>query len=79
MKNYIEIAQFTYEHEYSVLKLLLEKDAIQFYFKNETILSVTPFYSNALGGIILLVHQKDKERALKILEDFNSQTNLQIV
>lgn len=79
MKNFVEIAQFTYEHEYSVLKLLLEKESIQFYFKNETMLSVTPFYSNALGGIILLVHQNDQEKALQILKDFNSQSNLEIV
>lgn len=79
MKNFIEIAKFTYEYEYSVLRLLLEKEAIRFYFKNETILGITPFYSNALGGIVLFVHKKDEQKALKILEDFNSKSNLQIV
>ena len=79
MKDFTPIAKYTYEHEYSVLRLLLEQANIQFFFKNETMVGMVPFYSNALGGIILFVHQNDKDQALKILEDFNSQTHLHIV
>ena len=79
MKDFTPIAQFTYEHEYSVLRLLLEQAQIQFFFKNETMMSIVPFYSNALGGIILLVHEKDKQKAIEILEDFNSKKHLKIV
>ena len=79
MKDFTPIAKYTYEHEYSVLRLLLEQANIQFFFKNETMVGMVPFYSNALGGIILFVHQNDKDQALKILEDFNSQTHLRIV
>ena len=79
MKDFTPIAKYTYEHEYSVLRLLLEQANIQFFFKNETMVGMVPFYSNALGGIILFVHQNDKDQALKILEDFNSQTHLRII
>lgn len=79
MKDFTPIAQYTYEYEYSVLRLLLEQAQIQFFFKNETMMSVVPFYSNALGGIILFVHEKDKQKALEILEDFNSKKHLSIV
>lgn len=79
MKDFTPIAKFTYEHEYSILRLLLEQAEIRFFFKNETMVGMVPFYSNALGGIILFVHENDKEKALKILEDFNSKANLSIV
>lgn len=79
MKDFTPIAKFTYEHEYSVLRLLLEQDNIQFFFKNETMMSILPFHSNALGGIILFVHEKDKQKAIDILEDFNSKKHLTIV
>ena len=79
MKDFTPIAKFTYEHEYSVLRLLLEQAQIQFFFKNETMVGMVPFYSNALGGILLFVHENDKQKAIKILEDFNSQAHLRIV
>ena len=79
MKNFTPIAKFTYEYEYSILRLLLEQAEIQYFFKNETMVNMVPFYSNALGGIILFVHINDKDQALQIMEDFNSQVNLRIV
>lgn len=73
MQNYIPIARFTYQHEYSVLKHLLEEAAIPFFFKNETMVSITPFYSNALGGIELLVHPDAKEEAIAIIEKLDTE------
>lgn len=80
MKDFITLTVFTYPHEYSVLKLLLERGEIQFYFENETTVGVFPFYSNALGGILLKVHRLDIERAKEILESFyNYPSPLKIV
>lgn len=78
MTNYIKIAAFTYPHEYAVLKLVLEQNEIRFFFQNETVIGVVPFYSNALGGIFLKVHPDNVEEAKRILTDFKS-TSLQIV
>lgn len=80
MKDFITLTVFTYPHEYSVLKLLLDREEIQYYFENETMVGVFPFYSNALGGILLKVHRLDIERAKKILESFyNNPSPLKIV
>jgi len=77
MKDFIEVTRYTYPHEYAVLKNLLEKARIPFFFKNETMVTTAPFYSNALGGIILLVHKDFKEQTLNIIDQLNS--NLSIV
>ena len=68
MEHYETIAIFTYQSEYAVLRLLLEQENIRFVFQNETMISVLPFHSNALGGIRLKVHQEDKELALQVLD-----------
>ncbi|WP_029036385.1 hypothetical protein [Salinimicrobium xinjiangense] len=75
MKDFVTIAVFTYPHEYSVLKLLLEQEAIQHFFQNETMIGVFSFYSNALGGIHLKVHLLDQSRALEIINDFNNNSS----
>ncbi len=73
MNDFVKIAVFTYPHEYTVLKLVLEKNNIRFFFQNETVIGVIPFYSNALGGIFLKVHPNDVEMAQAILQDFNPE------
>lgn len=72
MTDFIKIAIFTYPHEYTVLKLVLEKNNIRFFFQNETVIGMIPFYSNALGGIFLKVHPNDLEQAKAILRDFST-------
>ncbi|HET8808935.1 MAG TPA: DUF2007 domain-containing protein [Flavobacteriaceae bacterium] len=79
MNNFVTIATFTYHHEYVVLKLLLEQKNIRFFFQNETIIGLVPFYSNALGGIFLKVHPEDVERAKKIMDKFGKNPVLKIV
>lgn len=79
MKDFVTIATFMYPHEYAVLRLLFDKESIQYFFENETMVSVFPFYSNALGGIHLKVHPADKERAQQILNSFNDSSTLKIV
>lgn len=75
MKHFITIAIFTFPHEYAVLKLLLDQHRIQYFFKNETMVNVLPFYSHALGGIHLKVHEKDKNRAQKILNSLENNSS----
>ncbi len=79
MKDYITIARFTYQSEYVVLELLLQQAAIRYIFLNETAITILPFHSNAFGGIRLQVHQEDQEKAIKIMEDLNNDTKLEIV
>ncbi|MDX1461468.1 MAG: DUF2007 domain-containing protein [Marinirhabdus sp.] len=79
MKDYQVIAIFTYPSEYTVLQHLLQQAEIQFVFQNETMISVLPFHSNAIGGIRLLVHKDDIHEARKIVEDLNNPSSLRIV
>ncbi len=79
MKDYITIARFTYPSEYVILELLLQQENINYIFLNETAITVLPFHSNAFGGIRLQVHKKDKEKAIKIINNLNNDTVLEIV
>lgn len=71
-ERYIQLAVFTYESEYSILRNLLDQEGIRYIFKNQTIATVLPFHSHAFGGIRLLIHPEDHEEAQAILDDFNS-------
>ena len=79
MERYVTIAIFTYPSEYTVLEHLLQQAGIRYVFENETMISVLPFHSNAIGGIRLKVHQLDEEAAVKIIEDLKSSGRLKIV
>lgn len=79
MNGFIKVAVFNYQHEYAILQLLLEQAEIRFFFQNETVLGVMPFYSNAVGGIILKVHPEDLEEAHLIIDDFKTRENLRTV
>ena len=72
MRNFQLIATFTYPHEYMVLKFLLQKEEIPFIFENETMIGISPFYSNALGGIRLLVPPAYAEYVLELINDLNA-------
>lgn len=80
MKDFITVAVYTYPHEYAVLRLLFEQENINYFFQNETMVGVFPFYSNALGGIHLKVHKNDLEKAKEILKNLdNTSSPLKIV
>ncbi len=77
MEEFKTIAIFNYTHEIVVLKHRLDQEGIQYFFENETMSSIAPFYSNALGGIKLKIHPNDFEKVQKILDELNN--NLKIV
>lgn len=79
MKDFRTIAVFNYSHEIIVLKHILEQEEIQHFFENETMTSIAPFYSNALGGIKLKVHPNDFETVQFILDELKDKNDLKIV
>lgn len=80
MKDFVVVAVFTYASEYTVLKHRLEQEDIPFVFENETMLSVLPFHSLALGGIRLKVHRNDVNKVRQIIDEIdNSKNTLKIV
>lgn len=79
MENFQLVAIFTYQSEYAVLELLLQQNGIRYVFLNETMISVLPFHSNAVGGIRLKVHQEDLEKTKQIISDLENSSELRIV
>lgn len=76
MKDFITIAIFNLPSEIAVLKSILENEGIQYYFENETIVSIDPFASIAYGGIKLKVHQNDVEVVQRILDNLDSHLRI---
>lgn len=66
MDNWKNILTFTYSHEAHLVKGKLESEGIPVQIRDELTAQVN-LYSNAIGGIKLLVHEKNFDRALKIL------------
>ncbi|KJJ38629.1 hypothetical protein [Aequorivita vladivostokensis] len=79
MKHFKTIAIFSYPAEYAVLQLLFDQAEIRYIFQNETMISVFPFYSNAIGGIRLQVHIEDIAEAEEIIKNLDHPSNLKIV
>ncbi|MBK5213246.1 MAG: DUF2007 domain-containing protein [Flavobacteriaceae bacterium] len=79
MKHFKTIAIFQYPAEYAVLQLLFDQEEIRYVFMNETMISVFPFYSNAIGGIRLQVHEDDIAQAEEIIKNLDHPSNLKIV
>jgi len=73
MKDFIVVAVFTYPFEYAILKMVLEEEGIRYVFENETMVAITPFYSNALGGIKLKVHRDDVKATIAIIKDLDEK------
>ena len=66
------VAVFNLPTEIAVLKSILENEGIQYFFENETIVSIDPFASIAYGGIKLKVHRNDEELVRSILDNLDS-------
>lgn len=75
MKDYQCLATFTYHHEYFVLKLKFEEAGLRHYFQNETLVGLLPLSSFAFGGIRLMVHPADLEKAKKIIDSLNDKSS----
>ena len=74
MEQFVTAAVFNYPHEIAILKHLLDEAGLRFFFENETMASIAPMYSQALGGIRLKVHPNDLETVKEILRNFESNT-----
>ncbi|WP_396149380.1 DUF2007 domain-containing protein [Flavobacterium sp.] len=72
MKDFLTVAVFNLPTEIAVLKSILENEGIQYFFENETIVSIDPFASIAYGGIKLKVHRNDVEVVRGILDNLDS-------
>jgi len=79
MENFITVAVFSYPHEITILKHRLNMENISYYFENEAMVSIMPFYSLAVGGIKLKIHPNDNAAVISIINDLNFGDQLRIV
>lgn len=79
MEKFVTAAVFSYPHEIAIIKHLLNEAGLQFVFENETMASIVPMYSQALGGIRLKVHPNDLDTVHEILRNLENNTPLTIV
>lgn len=69
MDNWVTIISFTYPHEAHMAKAKLESEGIETMIQDELTAQVNNFYSNAIGGVKLLVKENVAELAIRILEE----------
>ena len=69
MPNLATIWSFPYQHQMLILRARLEAEGIETFTLDELTIQVDPLYSNALGGIKLMVHEEDVPRAAEILAE----------
>nr|WP_294777347.1 DUF2007 domain-containing protein [uncultured Flavobacterium sp.] len=77
MTEFVTIATFNFAHEITILKTILDKENIPYWFQNENLVAVDPMASLAYGGIQLKVHPNDIQKVQTILDNLNN--NLKIV
>lgn len=67
--NYTILTVFEYSTEAHVIKSRLESDGIRASLMDEKTIDSDPLISQAIGGVKLLVHNDDLERALRIYNE----------
>jgi len=68
MNNWKIILTFTYPHEAYLVQGYLESEGINTMIKDELTAQVNNFYSNAIGGVKILVRETDYENGLAQLQ-----------
>jgi hypothetical protein len=71
--GFITIATYPEPLEANLMRSKLLSEEIECILLDENLISVQPFYSNAIGGIKLQVHEDDAVRAKEILDESNKQ------
>ncbi|WP_298882514.1 DUF2007 domain-containing protein [uncultured Polaribacter sp.] len=67
--DYNVLAVFEYSTEAHVTKSKLDSENIQTMLMDEKTIDSDPLVSNAIGGVKLLVHKNDFEKAVKIYNE----------
>ena len=68
MNNWETLITFTYPHEAHMAKGFLESEGIRTTIQDEMTVQVQNFYSNAVGGVKLLVRNEDYDSGIAVLK-----------
>lgn len=69
MDQWIVVYTSVYPHEIHLAKNLLETEGIDAILKDEMTVQVNNFYSNAVGGVKLMVRSGDLEKSIALLKE----------
>ncbi len=69
MEDLKTLITFTYPHEAHMAKGYLESNGIETLLKDEMTVSVNNFYSNAIGGVKLLVKDSNYDSGIQLLKE----------
>jgi hypothetical protein len=67
-EDWHEVRRCNWLHEAEFLKSVLEGSGIDSRIPDQHTLAVQPLYANILGGVRLLVRERDRDRAIEILD-----------
>tara|TARA_R110002051_G_scaffold23818_1_gene59704 strand:- start:621 stop:998 length:378 start_codon:yes stop_codon:yes gene_type:complete len=70
--NFEILAVFNYSTEAHVTKSRLDSDGFETMLMDETTIDTDPLVSNAIGGVKLLVHKKDFEKAALVYNEIRT-------
>lgn len=70
--NYVILAVFEYSTEAHVTKSRLDSEGFKTMLMDEKTIDSDPLISNAIGGVKLLVHKDDFEKALEIYNEIRT-------
>lgn len=70
--NYLILAVYEYSTEAYVTKSKLDSEGIVTMLMDEKTIDSDPLISNAIGGVKLLVHKNDFDRALRIYNEIRT-------
>ncbi len=70
--NFEILAVFNYSTEAHVTKSRLDSDGFKTMLMDETTIDTDPLVSNAIGGVKLLVHKKDFEKAALVWNEIRT-------
>jgi len=68
-EKFITVLTVIFPHEVAVIRGRLESEGITCFVQDELTVQVTPFYSNAIGGVKLQVRESDLHQAIEILKE----------
>ncbi len=65
----IVVARFSFPHEAHIAKANLESAGIKSFIGDEHTVNTQWLYSNAIGGVRLMVSEEDLEQSVRLLHD----------
>jgi hypothetical protein len=71
--NYIQLRTFDNYINANIQLGMLQNEGINCHLKDEYIITLDPLLSPAIGGMKLMVHETQAQRAMKLLEEVENQ------